>query len=465
MQIKELLKNQENYLEKEVKLYGWMRNHRIGKNVCFINLNDGTCFDTIQIVYLDLENQIEINKAYLGSGLEISGIVKSTNNPEQPIEISATKIEILAPSLENYPLQPKRHTYEFLREISHLRIRTNTFNAVFKIRSLLSFAVHDYFNKENFVMVHTPILTASDAEGAGEMFQVTTLDLENKLGKTTDGYIDYKKDFFNKKTSLTVSGQLLAEAYALAFKNVYTFGPTFRAENSNTTRHAAEFWMIEPEIAFAELDDIIKLAKELLIYVVNYVLKEAPKELLFLDKARGNEIELVKRLEALVNTEFEEITYYKAIEILKDAIANGHKFENPVFDGVDLATEHEKYLTDVVFKAPVFVTNYPKEIKAFYMRQNDDGKTVAATDLLVPGIGELLGGSAREERMDKLKEMMEHHNLEEKDYWWYLQLRQYGGVKHGGFGIGFERLVMYVTGMENIRDVIPFARTTKNCEF
>ncbi len=464
MEIKQLMQEYQTLADQEITLMGWVRNHRTGKNVCFINLNDGTCFETIQVVYMNLENQEEIEKTHLGSAIEVTGKVQLTGKDHQPVEIVATEVVVLAPSQENYPLQPKRHTYEFLREIAHLRVRTNTFNSVFKIRSLLSYAVHDYFNQNGFTMVHSPILTASDAEGAGEMFQVTTLDLENDIAKTEEGKVDYKKDFFNKKTSLTVSGQLLAEAYALAFKKVYTFGPTFRAENSNTTRHAAEFWMIEPEMAFADLRANMDLAKDLLIHVVKYVLEQAPSELQFLAKARP-EINLIDRLEALVNAEFAEVSYTKAVEILEEAVANGHKFENDVFWGVDLATEHEKFLTDEIYKSPVFVTDYPKDIKAFYMHLNDDEKTVAAMDLLVPGIGELIGGSQREVRMDVLKAAMAKHDLSEEEYAWYLQLREYGGVDHSGFGIGFERLVMYVTGMENIRDVIPFPRTSKNCEF
>lgn len=465
MEIKSLVTDYESYEGQEVTLYGWVRNKRNGKNVSFLNVNDGTCFETIQVVYLNLDNQEEVNKTHIASGVEITGIVKLTGKDAQPFEIEACNITILAPSTDAYPLQPKRHTYEFLREIAHLRVRTNTFNAVFRIRSLLSYAVHNYFNEEGFVMVHSPIITATDAEGAGEMFQVTTMDIDNRLIPIKeDQSVDYKRDFFTKKTSLTVTGQLQAEAYALAFNKVYTFGPTFRAENSNTTRHAAEFWMIEPEIAFAELSDVIKLAKDLLIHSVKYVLDNARSELNFLASVRP-ELDLITRLENLVNAEFAQITYTEAIDILNAEIEKGHKFENDVFFGVDLATEHEKYLTDVIYKSPVFVTDYPKEIKAFYMRKNDDNKTVAATDLLVPGIGELLGGSQREERMDVLLKLMESHDLTPEDYKWYLQLREFGGVKHGGFGIGFERLVMYVTGMENIRDVIPFPRTTKNCDF
>ncbi len=464
MEIKQLIKDYHSLADQEVTIYGWVRNHRVGKNICFINVNDGTCFETIQVVYSDLANSEEINKMHLASAIEVKGKVQLTNKEHQPVELIATEVNILAGSKEDYPLQPKRHTYEFLREIAHLRVRTNTFNSVFKIRSLLSFAVHEYLNQNGFVMVHSPILTASDAEGAGEMFQVTTLDLEKEIAKTEEGNVDYRKDFFNKKTSLTVSGQLLAEAYALAFQKVYTFGPTFRAEKSNTTRHAAEFWMIEPEMAFTDLAKNMEVAKSLLIYVVNYVLEHASSELNFLAKVRP-EINLLERLNSLVDAKFFEITYTEAIDVLTKAVNDGHKFENDVFWGIDLATEHEKYLTDVVYQAPVFVTNYPRDIKAFYMHLNDDKKTVAAMDLLVPGIGELIGGSQREVRIDVLKEAMANHNLSEEEYAWYLQLREYGGVEHSGFGIGFERLVMYVTGMENIRDVIPFPRTAKNCEF
>lgn len=464
MEIKQLMQEYQTLADQEVTLMGWVRNHRTGKNVCFINLNDGTCFETIQVVYMNLANQEEIIKTHLGAAIQVTGKVQLTGKDHQPVELVATTVEVLAPSMEDYPLQPKRHTYEFLREIAHLRVRTNTFNSVFKIRSLLSYAVHDYFNQNGFVMVHSPILTGSDAEGAGEMFQVTTLDMEKEIAKNEAGEVDYKKDFFTKKTSLTVSGQLLAEAYALAFKKVYTFGPTFRAENSNTTRHAAEFWMIEPEVAFADLRANMDLAQDLLIHVVKYVLEQAPSELQFLAKARP-EINLIERLESLVNANFVEVTYTKAVEVLTQAVSDGHKFENDVFWGVDLATEHEKFLTDEVYQAPVFVTDYPKDIKAFYMHLNEDQKTVAAMDLLVPGIGELIGGSQREVRMDVLKAAMAKHDLSEEEYSWYLQLREYGGVDHAGFGIGFERLVMYVTGMENIRDVIPFPRTTKNCEF
>lgn len=462
MKIVEITSKHTELNDKEIKFSGWVRNHRTGKNVSFLMINDGTCFETVQVVYKNLENQEEIEKTLVGASLEIKGLLKLTEGKNQKFEITATEIKVIGNSSENYPLQPKKHTYEFMREIPHLRTRTNTFNAVFKIRSHLSFAVHQFFASMNFLSVHTPIITSIDAEGAGEMFQVTTLDLENPP-KTLENLTDYKEDFFRKKANLTVSGQLLAESYALSFGNVYTFGPTFRAENSNTTRHAAEFWMIEPEMAFADLEDNIELAKNLLMYVVDYVLKKAPKELEFLNNLV--EYDLTKRLVDLTNSEFVEIDYSDAVSLLEEAIKSGVKFEKEVKYGIDLATEHERHLTDVKFGAPVFVKNYPKEIKAFYMRLNSDNKTVAAMDLLVPGIGELLGGSQREERTDVLEQLLKVHNLDSEEYDWYMQLRKFGGVKHSGFGIGFERLVMYVTGMENIRDVIPFPRTTKNCEF
>ncbi len=462
MNIKKLESSYKDYIDKQVTLKGWIRNHRIGKNISFLMVNDGSCFMTVQIVYKYLPNLDEIQKTYVGGAVEVKGILKHTPDKKQPFEIEANEIELLANSTEDYPLQPKKHSREFLREIAHLRPRTNTFNAVFKVRSELSFALHKFFNENDFLYVHTPIITAADAEGAGEMFQVTALDLEN-IPKVDD-QVDYSKDFFNKSVNLTVSGQLLAESYALAFQNVYTFGPTFRAENSNTTRHAAEFWMLEPEVAFAELDDIIKLSKDMLIFVVKYILDKCEAELDFLNSLI-EDYDLKQRLSDLVDSNFVEIDYEEAINILKEEVNKGQKFENKVEYGIDLATEHEKYLTDLIYKAPVYVKNYPKEIKAFYMRLNDDNKTVAATDLLVPGIGELIGGSQREERIDQLKELMKKHDLDEEEYNWYLELRKFGGVKHSGFGVGFERLVMYVTGIENIRDVIPFPRTVKNCKY
>ncbi len=463
MKIVDLAAQYKDLDGQTITIQGWLRNHRVGKNISFMMVNDGTCFDVIQVVYKNLENQEEITKANIASAVEITGTVKVTEGGKQDFEISAEQIEVLAASSEDYPLQPKKHTYEFLREIAHLRARSNTFNAVFRIRSLCSQILHEYFAKEGFVHVHSPIITGADAEGAGEMFQVTTLDLDN-LEMNEEGKVDYKKDFFNKQANLTVSGQLLAETYALAFQKVYTFGPTFRAEHSNTTRHVAEFWMLEPEIAFAGLDEVIELEKDMLIYTVGELLKRAPKELAFLDGLK--DYDLVERLENLVNANFNRITYTEAVDLLLAHIAEGKvKFENEVFWGVDLATEHEKYITDVVYQTPVFVTDYPREIKAFYMRLNDDQKTVAATDLLVPGIGELCGGSAREERLDVLDEQMEKFNIDTEELSWYRDLRRYGGVKHGGFGIGFERLVMYVTGMENIRDVSSFPRTVRNLEF
>ncbi len=462
MEIRELVNKYKELENKEVNIHGWMRNKRNGKNVSFIMLNDGTCFDTIQVVYKGLDNQEEIEKQNVGCAFEIIGNVILTGKENQPFEIEATSINVLANSSEDYPLQPKKHSYEFLREKAHLRARTNTFNAVFRIRSLLSYAIHEFFNKNGFVMLHAPLITSSDAEGAGEMFQVTTIDMDYIANNNVE--LDYKNDFFNKKTHLTVSGQLVAEAYALAFSKVYTFGPTFRAENSNTTRHAAEFWMVEPEIAFADINDIIVLAKDMLIDVVSYVLRHGKKELEFLNSV--SEIDIISRLEDLVNAKFERVTYSEAIDLLiKEVNEKGVKFENPVEWGIDLATEHERYLTEQIFKAPVFVTDYPREFKAFYMKDNDDNKTVAATDLLVPGIGELIGGSQREVRYDVLLEKMDIFNLDKDEYEWYLQLREFGGVDHAGFGLGFERLVMYVTGMENIRDVIPFPRTTRNCEY
>lgn len=463
MEIKELVQSYQQLSGKEVTFSGWIRNKRVGKNVSFLMVNDGTCFETVQVVFKDMPNQEALEKLHIAAAVEVSGELVLTGKEQQPFEINATNIDILAESKEDYPLQPKKHSYEFLRDIAHLRARTNTFNAVFRIRSLLSFAIHEFFNQNGFVMLHAPLITSSDAEGAGEMFQVTTLDLAN-VKTNEDGSVDYKFDFFNKKANLTVSGQLVAEAYALAFKKVYTFGPTFRAENSNTTRHAAEFWMVEPEIAFANLDDIIVLAKDMLIHVVKYVLAHGRSELSFLN-GLNEDVDIIARLEDLVNAKFNVVTYKEAVEILEQAVKDGHKFENEVYFGVDLATEHEKYLTDQVYKAPVFVTNYPRDIKAFYMKDNDDNTTVAATDLLVPGIGELIGGSQREVRYDVLVNKMQEFGLDKEEYDWYLQLREYGGVDHAGFGLGFERLVMYVTGIENIRDVIPFPRTTRNCEY
>ena len=456
--VKELFKQGEQYLEQEVIVEGWVRTNRDQKEFGFLNLNDGSYLENVQVVYdQSISNFEEVKKYRVGSGVSVVGVVVKSPNAKQPYEIKANTVVLEGDSPEDYPIQPKRHTREFLREKAHLRMRTNLFSAVFRMRSKLAFAIHQFFQERNFIYVNSPLITANDGEGAGEMFQVTTLDLE-KIAK--EGKVDYSKDFFGKPVNLTVTGQLEAETYALAFGKVYTFGPTFRAENSNTTRHASEFWMIEPEIAFADLQDDMNLIEDMVKYVVSYVLKNAEEEINFFDKfvAPGKKAQL----EALVNSKVAVCTHHEAIEILKAA---GNIFENAPEFGQDLATEHEKYLTDVHYKAPVFVTNWPKEIKAFYMRLNDDNKTVAAVDLLVPGAGELVGGSQREERLDLLVQRMKDLNMNIEPLNWYVDLRKYGGVKHAGFGLGFERLIMYVTGMDNIRDVIPYARTPKNCEF
>lgn len=459
-EIKQIFKETKKYLENEITICGWVKTIRSSKTFGFIELNDGSFFKGVQVVFDNsLENFDKIEKLGIGSSLIVKGNIIETPENKQPFEIKATCIDIEGEAPSDYPLQKKRHTFEYLRTIAHLRPRTNTFSAVFRVRSLIAYAVHKFFNERNFVYVHTPLITASDCEGAGEMFRVTTLDMEN-LPKTEEGSVDYGKDFFAKEANLTVSGQLSAEAYAMAFRNVYTFGPTFRAENSNTPRHAAEFWMIEPEIAFADLNDDMELAEDLLKYIINYVIENAPEEIKFfndfVDKG------LIDRLQNIVENDFGKITYTEAIDVLLQADAD---FEYPVEWGIDLQTEHERYLTDKVFKKPVFVTDYPKDIKAFYMRLNEDNKTVSAMDLLVPGIGELIGGSQREERLDILIKRIEEMGLKEEDYWWYLELRKFGGTRHSGFGLGFERCVMYLTGMTNIRDVIPFPRTSKNAEF
>jgi asparaginyl-tRNA synthetase len=458
--IKDLFRNTEGYVDQKVQLSGWIRTVRDSKTFGFIELNDGSFFKGVQIVFDEqLENFKEITKLPISSSILVEGDFILTPQAKQPFEIKATKIVIAGTSNVDYPLQKKKHTFEYLRTIAHLRPRTNTFSAVFRVRSIASFALHKFFQEKGFVYVHTPIITGSDTEGAGEMFRVTNLDLDN-LPKNEEGKVDSTKDFFNKETNLTVSGQLSAEAYALAFRNVYTFGPTFRAENSNTARHAAEFWMVEPEVAFAELPDIMDLAEDMVKYVIGFVLENAPEEMAFfnsfIDKG------LLERLNNAHNADFGRVTYTDAIELLKNA---EEKFAYPVEWGLDLQTEHERYLSEKVFKRPVFVTDYPKEIKAFYMRLNEDDKTVAATDLLVPGIGELIGGSQREEREEILKDKINALGMNEEDYWWYLELRKYGGTKHSGYGIGFERLIMYLTGMTNIRDVIPFPRTTGSAEF
>lgn len=459
--LRELFRNTDRYKDEEVIVRGWVRNNRNSNKFGFIELNDGSFFKSVQVVYEDefINNFEEISKAYVATALKVRGVVAVTPNAKQPFEIKAREICVEATSTPDYPLQPKRHTMEFLREIAHLRPRSNTFSAVFRVRSLVAYAIHKFFQEQNFVYVHTPIITGSDAEGAGEMFRVTTLDMDN-LPKTENGKTDYSGDFFGKETNLTVSGQLEAETYALAFRNVYTFGPTFRAENSNTARHASEFWMIEPEIAFADLEDNMELAEAMIKYIINYVLENAPEEMAFFNSFVDKG--LIERLTKIVNSDFGRVTYTEAVSLLKKS---GKEFQYPVEWGIDLQTEHERFLTEEIFKKPLFVTDYPKDIKAFYMRLNDDGKTVAACDLLVPGVGEIVGGSQREERLEVLTERMKELGLNEQDYWWYLDLRKYGGVKHAGYGLGFERIIMYITGMSNIRDVLPFPRTPKTAEF
>lgn len=457
---RQLFRNLERFEHQSIELNGWVRNNRAQKSFGFLMINDGSFFETIQVVYEEsLDNFKEIQKIRVGSAVTVYGVVIPTPNAKQPFEIKAHKLVLKGDCPEDYPIQPKRHTREFLREVAHLRPRTNLFSAVFRVRSLVAFAIHSYFQEKNFVYVHTPIITGSDAEGAGEMFRVTTLDLDN-IPRNEEGVVDFKHDFFAKSTNLTVSGQLEGEAFALALRDVYTFGPTFRAENSNTQRHASEFWMIEPEMAFADLKDDMDMAEGMIKYIINYVLENAPEEMNFFDQyvIKG----VLNRVQTVANSTFKRITYTEAIDILLTA---NKKFENKVEWGIDLSTEHERYLTDEVFKSPVFVTDYPKDIKAFYMRVNDDQKTVAAMDLLVPGVGELIGGSQREERLDILEKRMEEIGVPTEDLNWYLDLRRYGGVTHSGFGLGFERMVMYLTGVENIRDVIPFPRTPKNAEF
>ena len=460
MEIKDLYRNKEEYIDKDVKVSGWIRTSRISKNFGFIELNDGSFFKNMQIVVDEkLENFKEIGKLPISSSILVEGKLVSTEGAKQPVEIHATKIVVEGESDNSYPLQKKRHTVEYLRTIAHLRPRSNMFSAVFRVRSVAAYAVHKFFQERNFVYSHSPIITGSDCEGAGEMFRITTLDLDN-VPKTEEGKIDYSGDFFGKEANLTVSGQLNAEIMALAFRNVYTFGPTFRAENSYTGRHASEFWMIEPEIAFADLEDNMELAEDMVKYIINYVLEHCPEEMeffnAFVDKG------LLERLHNIVSSDFVRITYTKAVELL---LESGVKFEYPVEWGIDLQTEHERYITEQIYKAPVFVTDYPKDIKAFYMRLNEDGKTVRAMDLLVPGVGEIIGGSQREERHDILLERIDEFGLNREDYWWYLELRKFGTATHSGFGLGFERMIMYLTGVSNIRDVIPFPRTPKNCEF
>ena len=457
--IREIFRNKDKFADKEVTIGGWVRSNRNSKNFGFIVVNDGTFFEPIQVVYGNgLDNYDEVGKINVGAAIIVRGTLVLTPDAKQPFEIQAVYVTVEGASTPDYPLQKKRHTFEYLRTISHLRPRTNTFEAVFRVRSLCAYAIHKFFQERDFVYVHTPLITGSDCEGAGEMFQVTTLDLNN-LPMTEDGKVDFSKDFFSKPTNLTVSGQLNGETYAMAFKNIYTFGPTFRAENSNTTRHAAEFWMIEPEIAFADLEDDMMLAESMLKYVINYVLENAPEEMAFFNNFVDKGI--LDRLRNVVENDFARVTYTEAIDILSK---HNDKFDYKVSWGCDLQTEHERYLTEQIYKRPVFVTDYPKEIKAFYMKLNDDGKTVAAVDCLVPGIGEIIGGSQREDDYDKLLARINELGLSEDDYKFYLDLRKYGSARHAGFGLGFERCVMYLTGMGNIRDVIPFPRTVNNCE-
>jgi len=457
--IKRLFENQESFANQNMQVSGWIRSVRASNNFGFVIMNDGSAFNNLQVVINgEMENFAEISSLNVGAAIIVEGQLVLTPDAKQPFEMQATKVTVEGESSPEYPLQKKRHSFEYLRTIAHLRPRTNTFAAVFRVRSLIAYAIHQFFQERDFVYVHTPIITGSDCEGAGEMFRVTTMDM-NGLPKDDKGLIDYSQDFFSKEVNLTVSGQLNVETYAMAYRNVYTFGPTFRAENSNTARHAAEFWMIEPEIAFADLDDDMNLAEDMIKYIIKYALEHAPDEMNFFNQFVDKG--LLERLNNVVNNDFKRITYTEAIELLEK---NKDNFEYPVVWGHDLQTEHERYLTEVIFKKPVFVTDYPKGIKAFYMKLNDDQKTVAAMDLLVPGVGEIIGGSQREERLDVLLSRMEEAGLNEEDYWWYLDIRKYGGTRHAGFGLGFERAIMYITGMTNIRDVVSFPRTVHNCD-
>ena len=457
--VREIYKNHERFLEQEVTIGGWVRSNRDSKSFGFLSISDGSYFEQIQVVYHDaMKNFAEIAKTNVGAALIVSGKLVATPNAKQPFEIQANDIQVEGVSSPDYPLQKKRHTLEYLRTITHLRPRTNMFQAVFRVRSLIAYAIHQFFQERDFVYVHTPIITGSDAEGAGEMFQVTTIDPQNPP-MTENGNIDYTKDFFGKPTNLTVSGQLNGETFAMAFRNIYTFGPTFRAENSNTTRHAAEFWMIEPEFVFADLEDAMDLAENMLKYIIRYVLENAPKEMEFFNQFVDKG--LLDRLNHVVNSDFGRVSYTEAVKILQE---HNDKFEYKVEWGTDLQTEHERYLTEEIYKKPIFVTDYPKDIKAFYMKLNEDGKTVAAMDCLVPGIGEIIGGSQREDDYDKLMTRINELGMDAKDYDFYLDLRKYGSARHAGFGLGFERCVMYITGMGNIRDVLPFPRTVGTCE-
>ena len=460
-EVKSLYRHKEDYIGKQVSVAGWIRTSRVSKKFGFIELNDGSFFKNLQIVIDEdkIENFKEVSKLPISSSILVEGELVSVDNPKNPIEIQATNIIIEGESDSSYPLQKKRHTLEYLRTIAHLRPRSNTFSAVFRVRSVVAYAIHKFFQERNFVYAHTPLITGSDAEGAGEMFRITTLDMKNPP-LTESGEIDFSQDFFGKETNLTVSGQLNGEIMALAFRNIYTFGPTFRAENSYTARHASEFWMVEPEISFADLEDNMELAEDLIKYIINYVLENCPEEMQFFNSFVDKG--LLERLNNIVSSDFVRITYTEAIDLL---LKSKHEFEYPVEWGCDLQTEHERYITEQIYKAPVFVTDYPKDIKAFYMRMNDDGKTVRAMDLLVPGVGEIIGGSQREERYDILMDKIKSMGLKEEDYWWYLELRKYGTATHSGFGLGFERIIMYLTGISNIRDVIPFPRTPKSAEF
>ena len=461
VEIRELFRNTRAYEGKEIKVYGWVRSNRSSNQFGFLSVNDGSFFSPVQVVYEadKLDNFAEVAKYRLSAGVMVYGTLVPTPEAKQPFEIKAAEIELIADSDPDYPLQKKRHSMEFLREIAHLRPRSNTFSAVFRVRSVAAYAIHKFFQEKNFIYVHSPEITCSDAEGAGEMFQVTTLDLDN-LPRDEEGKIDYSKDFFGKKANLTVSGQLEGEIMALAFRNIYTFGPTFRAENSNTARHASEFWMMEPEMAFCDINGNMDMAEEMIKFIISYVMEQCPEEMQFfnsfIDKG------LIERLNHIVNSDFARITYTEAVDILQKS---GKKFEYPVEWGLELQTEHERYLTEEVFKKPMFVINYPKDCKAFYMRLNDDGKTVAAMDMLVPGVGEIIGGSQREERYDVLLSRIKEMGLDEDTYDWYLDLRRYGGVFHSGYGLGFDRILMYLTGMSNIRDVQMFPRTPGNAEF
>lgn len=458
--IKTLYRNEKDYVDKKVKISGWIRTLRASNAFGFIEVNDGTFFKNIQVVFENkLENFKEISKLPISSSISVVGTLVATPDAKQPFEIHADEVVVEGMSNSDFPLQKKRHTFEYLRTIAHLRPRSNAFSAVFRVRSVAAYAIHKFFQERDFVYVNTPLITSSDAEGAGEMFQVTTLDMKNPP-LTEEGKIDYSKDFFGKESHLTVSGQLNGESYALAFRNIYTFGPTFRAENSNTTRHAAEFWMVEPELAFADLADYMDCAEDMLKFVINYVMEQCPEEMQFFNQFVDKG--LLDRLNHVATSDFKRISYTEAVELLQKS---GKEFEYPVKWGDDLQTEHERFLTEEIFKKPVFVTDYPKDIKAFYMKMNPDNKTVAAADCLVPGIGEIIGGSQREESLAKLTARMDELGLDKETYWWYLELRKYGETMHSGFGLGFERLIMYITGMSNIRDVIPFPRTTGLCEF